>query len=174
MRGWYHPLPSTVHGDPAASAARRTLQDEDSPPRKREPNDRGYYCHYILEFGWRRGRSCEQPQKMSTISHIPRVESRARDVTVTRENARNPQGLATRRDKTHHVGLRCLRIPEETLGTCTVASDVGCVRGDTIRAMDTNATNAVLGANSAITLASSMNDPSVAILTREIYSSRLS
>ena len=34
------------------------------------------------------------------------------------------------------------------------------VRGDIIRAMD----NAILGANSAIALASSMNDPSVALV----------
>jgi len=47
---------------------------------------------------------------------------------------------------------------------------IGCVREDAI-----DASNAVLRANSAITLASSMNDPSVALcLTREIYSSKLS
>ena len=48
----------------------------------------------------------------------------------------------------------------------------GCVRGETIRAMDANATNAVLGANSAIALASSMNDPSVALVVfnqRDIF-----
>jgi len=38
------------------------------------------------------------------------------------------------------------------------------VRGDTIRAMDANATNAVLEASSVIALASFMNDPSVALL----------
>jgi len=54
--------------------------------------------------------------------------------------------------------------------------DYRCVREDTIRAMDANVTNVVLEANSAIALASSMNDPSVALveLTREIYWLRLS
>jgi len=39
--------------------------------------------------------------------------------------------------------------------------DYRCVREDTIRAMDANVTNVVLEANSAIALASSMNDPNV-------------
>jgi len=41
--------------------------------------------------------------------------------------------------------------------------DIGYVRGD-IHAMDANVTNAVFGANSAIALASFMNDPSVALV----------
>ena len=40
-----------------------------------------------------------------------------------------------------------------------------CVRGDTIHATDANATNAILGTNSAIALASSINDPSVVLVT---------
>jgi len=46
------------------------------------------------------------------------------------------------------------------------------VRGDIIRAMD----NAILGANSAIALASSMNDPSVALVAfnqRDIFEIKL-
>jgi len=44
-----------------------------------------------------------------------------------------------------------------------VVVDYGCVRGDVIHAMNANTTNTVYGANSAITLASSMNDFSVAL-----------
>jgi len=43
-------------------------------------------------------------------------------------------------------------------------TELGCVRGDTIRAMDANTTNTVLGANNAIALASSMNESSVALV----------
>jgi len=49
---------------------------------------------------------------------------------------------------------------------------LGCVRGDTIRTMNANATNAILGANSAIALASSMNDFSKALVAfnqRDIF-----
>ena len=42
------------------------------------------------------------------------------------------------------------------------SSFLECVWRDTIRAMDTNAANAVLGANSAIALSNFMNDPTVA------------
>jgi len=51
-------------------------------------------------------------------------------------------------------------------------NDKGCIRGDIIRAMDANATNAVHGVKSAIALASSMNDLSVALVAfnqRNIY-----
>jgi len=41
---------------------------------------------------------------------------------------------------------------------------MGDVRGDIIRAIDANATNADLEANSAIALANSMNAPSVALV----------
>ena len=47
-----------------------------------------------------------------------------------------------------------------------------CVFGKTLFVLDTNATNAVLGANSAIALASFMNDPSVALIAfnqRDIF-----
>jgi len=50
-------------------------------------------------------------------------------------------------------------------------TDIGYVRGD-IHAMDANVTNAVLGANSAIALASFMNDPSAALVVfnqRDIF-----
>ena len=48
------------------------------------------------------------------------------------------------------------------------SGSIECVWGNTIRPMNTNQ-SAVLGANNAIALASSMNDPSIAFNQREIF-----
>jgi len=52
-----------------------------------------------------------------------------------------------------------------TTRMCHKVTHTEYVRGDTIRITDANVINAVHGANSAIALASSMNDPSIALIT---------
>jgi len=102
--GWYHLLP-TEHGNLAAGATRRILQDKDFPPRKRERTAEDY-CHYIREARWNR----KVLRVAKDARHIPRAESRARQY---REGARSQRERSQpiRHDKIHHVGLRCLRAP---------------------------------------------------------------
>jgi len=86
--------------------------------------------------------------------------------------------------KTHNIVLMCLIRKHKNANISSVSifklnsffciheAFLGCVRRDTIHAMNTKTTNIVLGANNAIALASSMNDHSVALVAfnqRDIF-----
>ena len=100
----HHLLPATEHVDPAASVARRILQNEGSLSRRR-----------IIAITSKRPLSLETQRKIpannrqrcppSVISHVSNPGPRNSDSRRCTKFARE---LAIRRDKTHHMGLQCL------------------------------------------------------------------
>ncbi|KYN11408.1 hypothetical protein ALC57_16421 [Trachymyrmex cornetzi] len=103
MKGRRHPLPPTAHRNPAVGAARRTLQDDDSPPRKRELYGGGLLLPLHPEGPWVRMKQ-RKALRAATIdarhqSHPAcRIQGARRD-SDSQGRTRSARGLATNQER---------------------------------------------------------------------------